>query len=264
MKYTQRLDYGRLAEVLHERGLADIDAIRELLQLSQEGGMAFCEALVTSNLVADWDLSRVVCEVFQLPFLPVDLMTPNPAALEEIDNDFFRKHQLVPMDLFGEVMTVAMPGLVPAEVLAQASAMTDCSIIPIVGSVESNRRWCSEHLSAAPAPEMEGGWESMFDAADAGLSADPGAEAAADPLAALDDPPAALPTEAPGEEDALDFGSALEMDSDSLDLGEIEAMPADDLETEPLEGLDDLAGPTDLGDDGSSELPPMPNFGQDA
>ena len=60
MKYTQRLDYGRLAEVLHERGLAELDAIREQLQLSQDVGKPFCEALVDSNVVSDWDLSKVV------------------------------------------------------------------------------------------------------------------------------------------------------------------------------------------------------------
>ena len=141
MKYTQRLDHGRLAEVLHERGLAEPDAIRELLQSSQDGGTPFCEALVSSNTVSDWDLSKIVCETFQLPFLPVNLVTPNPAAIEEIDADLFREHQLVPIDLFGQILTVAMPGLVPAEVLARVSAMTDFTVLPVVGTVESNRRW---------------------------------------------------------------------------------------------------------------------------
>ncbi len=229
MKYTQRLDYARLAEVLHERGLANLDSIRELLQLSTDGGMAFCEALVTSNLVSDWDLSKVVCETFQLPFLPVDLINPNPKALEEIDTEFFAKHNLVPIDTFGQVLTVAMPGLVPAEVLAQASAITDCIMLPLVGTVESNRRWVSEHMAPeveAP-PEREGGWGSMFDEADASVHA------------TLD-----------GDEieDADDLTLGLD---DSLDLGAIEALPADDLEFESNA-------------DGPTPLPPMPDFDADA
>ncbi len=231
LKYTQRLDYARLAEVLHERGLANLDSIRELLQLSADGGMAFCEALVTSNLVSDWDLSKVVCETFQLPFLPIDLVNPNPKALEEIDVEFFAKHQLVPIDTFGQVITVAMPGLVPAEVLAQASAITDCILLPLVGTVESNRRWVAEHMTPeVEAPvENEGGWGSMFDEADASVHA------------TLDD----------SDEDGE---MSLDLDDShdgSLDLGEIEALPVDDLEFES-------------GADGPTPLPPMPDFDADA
>lgn len=244
MKYTQRLDYGRLAEVLHERGLAELDSIQELLQLSKDDGTPFCEALVNANIVSDWELSKVVCETFQLPFLPVDLVTPNPAALAEVDLDLFRQHQLVPIDLFGQILTVAMPALVPAEVLAQVSAVTDYTLLPMVGTVESNRRWIEEFMAAAEAPEAdsmknEGSWESMFDAADAEVAAarvDDGSDAA--PSGSLDpNRTEASETDSVALEQSLDLGT--------LDLGSIEALPADDLEMEPM------------------ELPPMPEFGQD-
>ncbi|MEM9380469.1 MAG: hypothetical protein AAGB93_11020 [Planctomycetota bacterium] len=262
MKYTQRLDYARLAEVLHERGLANLDSIRELLQLSTDGGMAFCEALVTSNLVSDWDLSKVVCETFQLPFLPVDLITPNPKALEEVDRDFFSTHQLVPVDAFGQVLTVAMPALVPAEVLAQASAMTDCVVLPLVGTVESNRRWINEHMTEAPPapPEREGGWSSMFDEADAEVQANLGGEEEGDALAStaassgdgglgiLDDPSLDVGFETVEDDDSLELDDSLD-----LDLGAIEALPADDLD----EGVADVGG-TDAS--GLPTLPPMPDF----
>ena len=117
--------------------------------------MGFCEALVTSSLIADWELAQLISETFQLPFMPIELLTPNPAAQEEIDKDFFIQHNLVLVDVFGQILTVAMPGLVPAEILAQIAAQTDSEILPLVGSVESNRRWVSENLEARVAPERE-------------------------------------------------------------------------------------------------------------
>lgn len=278
VKYTQRLDYGRLAEVLHERGLAGLDAIRELLQLSQDGGMPFCEALVTSNLVSDWDLSKVVCETFQLPFLPVDLITPNPAALEEINVADFQKHQLVPLDVFGQVLTVAMPALVPAEVLAHIAAMSDFEVLPVVGTVESNRRWISEHMAVAPPPATEGGWESMFDEADASVAGESGGGGGAlDALSMLDDPVqgSELGSETDPELGALDEAilpleaDSLEIDDD-LDLGAIEALPSADLgDGFELDVLDepqmDLGAtePQSSPEDGPSVLPPMPEFNPD-
>ena len=252
LKYTQRLDYGRLAEVLHERGLAGLDSIRELLQLSQDGGMPFCEALVTSNLVSDWDLSKVVCETFQLPFLPVDLIAPNPAAMEDIDVKLFHSHQLVPVDVFGQVLTVAMPALVPAEVLAQVSAMTDCVVIPLVGTVESNRRWISEHMTLAPPPEVEGGWESMFDAADAQVAS--GLDGAPDEGPAALDGAVEEDALSPLDENALDVSA---LDVSSLDLGAIESLPADDLD------LDVVPDSNAADEDDSGALPPMPEFNPD-
>lgn len=173
--------------------------------------MGFCEALVTSSLMADWELARLISETFQLPFLPVELLSPNPAAREGIDKDFFIKHNLVPVDVFGHILTVTMPGLVPAEILAEISARTDSEIQPLVGSVESNRRWVSDNLEARVVPEREGGWGSIFDEADAEVLA--GLEESTGFLA--EDP---LP---------LELG-------DTLDLGSIEAEASEPLELPPM------------------------------
>ena len=267
MKYTQRLDYGRLAEVLHERGLAGLDAIRELLQLSQDGGMPFCEALVTSNLVSDWDLSKVVCETFQLPFLPVDLISPNPAALEEINVADFQKHQLVPLDIFGQVLTVAMPALVPAEVLAHIAAMSDFEVLPVVGTVESNRRWISEHMATAPPPSMEGGWESMFDQADASVLPSDEASGDADALSMLDDPLVPEAADDLTNELLPVVDDVLDIEADGLDFGTVEALSTDLEAGYDLGVLDDEApapsSPAAPTDDAPEVMPPMPEFNPD-
>ena len=216
MKYSQRLDYARLAETLLERGLVAPEPVRELLQLSREGGMGFCEALVTSSLMADWELAQLISETFQLPFLPIELLVPNPEAQEEIDKDFFIQHNLVPVDVFGQILTVAMPGLVPAEVLAQIAVQTDSEILPLVSSVESNRRWVSDNLEARVVPEREGGWGSIFDEADAEV------------LAGLEEP------------GSLDLPGPLPVElGDTLDLDSIEAEAADPIELPPMPDFGD-------------------------
>lgn len=296
MKHHQRLDYSRLAEVLHERGVANVDAIRELLQQSREGGMPFCEALVTTNLVPDWDLSRIVCETFSLPFLPVDMVEPSEKVRTEVDIKLFRSHQIVPIDRFGQVLTVIMPALVPADVLALVAAASDLVVLPLVGTVETNRRWILEHLGSAKTADIEGGWSNLFDQADAEVTA------------ALDGPEAG-PVSAPGFDfgapelappettaettsdgldefpanfavDDIDFGlastAAVHGDDESLDLGvlatqgdegvlETEALD-EDVADEPVDEFDVVADeeeapPRPKASSGGFELPPMPEFG---
>lgn len=283
VKHHQRLDHGRLAEVLHERGIANVDAIRDLLQQSREGGMPFCEALVTTNLVPDWDLSRIVCETFSLPFLPIDMVEPNAKLRAELDIKLFRQHQVIPLDRFGQVLTVIMPGLVQAAVLAQLSAATDFVILPVVGTVETNRRWILENFGNNKNADIEGGWSSLFDQADAAVTASLGAfgEIQEGPPGAEEfalSPPGPVGTSLDGDGvriDELHFDLAPTRDEDQLDLGALDALGGDALDEAPFD-VEDLdateltpssarpKGPRPMGGAGSSgdfELPPMPDFG---
>jgi hypothetical protein len=197
VKSRQRLEYGRLAEVLAERGIVDARAIQDALQFSQRGGPPFTEALVTANLVADWELSRLVCEIYGLPFLTVELVDPNPKAMAGLDQAFFVKECIVPLSRHGNVLTVLMPALSTTEILDSLAGQSGLSILPICGTVRANRVWLEQKLSAqAPPPALpsphpaasssastvasvaaaagaEGtDWSSLFDEADAAVLLD--------------------------------------------------------------------------------------------
>ena len=288
VKHHQRLDDGRLAEVLHERGLANVDDIRELLQQSRDGGMPFCEALVTTNLVPDWDLSRIVSETFSLPFLPIDMVEPNAKLRTELDIKLFRQHQVIPLDRFGQVLTVIMPGLVQAAVLAQLAAASDLMIMPVVGTVETNRRWILENFGNNKEADIEGGWSNLFDQADAAVTAALGAfgEVPEGPPVAIGAPrPVAHSLDPDGARaDELQFDlagtSAVLRDDDSLDFAGLDAhgdlsalgeaphesdtlddVPFDvhDLDVEtPAPQANRPKGPRSAA---TFELPPMPDFG---
>jgi len=183
LKHNQRLDYARLAEVLADRGLVEPNALREALKFSGQGNLPFPEALVTANLVPDWELSRVVCELYNLPFLTVELIEPDPAAMKGLDPSLLVENCLVPIGRFGQVLTICMPAIVPAEVLGVLAAQTDLYILPVVGTVRTNRKWLEAHvkiqpIAPIPAPpsgapeERSGEWGSIFDAGDAAVLLD--------------------------------------------------------------------------------------------
>lgn len=173
MKTLQRLDNTRLSQALAERHLVEPRVLKETAQFALHSRRPFTEMLVTGNLVPDWELSRIVCEIFGLAFMPVELLQIDPKVLEGIDPAFLNEHCLVPIARHGQVLSIAMPAMVPAEVLGQLAAMTDLTVLPVVGSVNSNRQWITATLKqepAAPLPsaadENEGAWTSLFDQAD--------------------------------------------------------------------------------------------------
>ncbi len=173
MKNSHRLDYASLAEVLGQKGLVDPQRLRITLQASHRSPIPFTESLVVDGLIGDWDLSRVVCEIYGLPFLPVDFYPPNKDLLAGLDHDFLRQHRLAPLSRHKRVLTVCMPALVPADVLGQLASTADVHVMPVVGTVNSNNKWLAEHLPAdAPAPAGGEGsldWKNIFDEGDAAV-----------------------------------------------------------------------------------------------
>ena len=248
--------------------MAAVSAIQELLQASNGGGQSFPEAIVTANLVADWDLSRVVCEVFHLPFLPVDQANPDKDLLEMFHPSLLHSTGLVPISKYGNVLTIAMPGLVAADTLALLSAETDMVLLPLVGTVNGNRKWLTENCAMKKVTE-DAGWGNLFDEGDKAVQDTLGSEPSEeDALFAMDEP-----MEEGSVEDVLGIPEDESLDLESAGL----EFEADDLEEVPslaetgdaggslLDELDDVLGiestkGSDGDDEGSIDLPPMPDF----
>ena len=103
---------------------------------------------------------------------------------------------------------MAMPGMVEAPALAQVGAETGLRVMPVVGTVLTNRRWLEENdwgpqqdLDGEP-EELSADWADLFDAGDAAVHLQ--GEGVPDPLSltsaespekpeAVGDSPAALP-----------------------------------------------------------------------
>ncbi|TAJ24891.1 MAG: hypothetical protein EPO68_00755 [Planctomycetota bacterium] len=141
MKVVQRLEYTRLAEALADRGLVDAATSQQILQQCAKSGELYTELLVQANLVADWELARIVSETFTLPFLPVDVYEPAKDVAKGLDHEFLHRHCIVPLDRVGIRLSVSMPGMVSADVLASLGHHAKATIVPLVGSVAANRNW---------------------------------------------------------------------------------------------------------------------------
>ena len=152
LKNAQRLDYQGLAAALDQRGLIEAARLQVALSTCAQTGQPFPEILVFDDMIGDWELSRVVCELYNLPFIPVDFVTPDSEALETFDTHFLQAHRIVPIGRFGDLVTVSMPAIVPAEVLGSLAAALDVHILPVVGTVMTNNRWLTDNLKG---PESE-------------------------------------------------------------------------------------------------------------
>lgn len=146
MKTAHRFDYVRFGEGFVERGLIDRETLNHVLQQCNATRALLPEILVMESLVSDWEVSRVACELYHLPFVTVDIYPPDKDVIAQFDANFLRQFALIPLDRYGELLTVVMPGLVPSEVLDGMRLTTGMRLLPVVGSVVSNRAWLNEAL----------------------------------------------------------------------------------------------------------------------
>ena len=165
-----RLDFSRLADHLADRGKVQPDVLQGLLEASSTGAQFLPQALVEGGFLSDWDMAKSVCEAFNLPFVPVDVVKPDVALLELFDPKVLLEHDLVPLARFGAMVTMIMPGLVQADTLGSIAAASDFLIQPVVGTVQGNQAWLAKHL-AVKEEEGSGDWGSLFDQGDAAVNA---------------------------------------------------------------------------------------------
>jgi len=187
VKNNQRLDYATLSEVLGQRGLVEPQRLSLALQTCQQSHVPFPETLVSENLIGDWELAKVVCDIYGLPFLPVDIYAPDGEAFAGLDRDFLRAHRIVPVGRHGTLLVVAMPGIVQADVLSTLAGRHNVRIQPVVSTVLTNNRWLEEFMPAEVAAALPadgdlegagGAWGSIFDEGDAKVLLDLGGESA--------------------------------------------------------------------------------------
>ena len=171
VKQTLRLDYDRFADSIRDKQLVEPAALKQVLDQSQSSGALFTDLLVRDGHLSDWEVSRLAAEVFGLAFLPTEFYEPNTELIECFDSTFLRHNILVPLDRFGDLITVSMPGMVPTEVLREIEEKLSVTVLPVVGSVSGNSAWLEANLPEAKmlkalASEVEAGdgWGELFDA----------------------------------------------------------------------------------------------------
>jgi len=137
----------KLARSLVERGVILGDVLEGLFQNCAETDGLLTEALVKGGFLTDWELSNIASEVFNLPFLPVDVHSPSDEALEGLSPEFLKRWCIVPLTKNQDLLTIAIPGSISPQAYEELAATCGSSIAVVIGTVLSNRLWLDTKFS---------------------------------------------------------------------------------------------------------------------
>ena len=188
MKGIEKITSVRLAEILTERQIVTSEVITDALYSQDKNGDPFVQVLVDGGHITEWDLAKLVTENFNLPFLMAGNYQISEEAQKRLPKETLFEHTIVPLDAFGDIVTVAMPVMLSYDELAKIQKDHDCDLFPYVGLITENKKvlsdlhkdypkWLDEQSkkkaaaasaakSAAPGGGGDSDWMSIFDAGD--------------------------------------------------------------------------------------------------
>jgi len=197
VKGIEKITSVRLAEILTERGAVSNEVITDALYAQDRLGEPFVQALVSGGHITEWDLAKVVTEHFNLPFLMAGNYSISEDAKKRLPKELLFKHTMVPLDVFGDIVCVAMLVLLAFDELQRIQKEHSCELFPYVGLISENKKVLTDQFKdykewldldahrreeeakkrtaaqAAGTPTTRTGdadWMSIFDAGDAAIT----------------------------------------------------------------------------------------------
>lgn len=186
MKGIEKITSVRLAEILTERSAVASEVITDALYAQDRHGEPFVQVLVAGGHITEWDLAKIVTEHFSLPFLMAGNYQITDAAKERLPKEVLFRHTLVPLDVFDDIVCVAMPVMLTFEEISKIQKDHKCDLFPYVGLITENKKvltdmhkdyqeWVTQDQRrreeeqkkrAAAGNKKSGDWMSIFDAGD--------------------------------------------------------------------------------------------------
>jgi hypothetical protein len=108
LAHLEKLTRTRLDDVLVEEGALDRWQVEEAQAEQERTGKPLGEVLVTREMLPDYDLAKLVVTHYPLPFLDLTGYTTRREIMALLPEDFCLRNGVLPLDQFGDVLTIAV------------------------------------------------------------------------------------------------------------------------------------------------------------
>lgn len=166
MKGLDKLSDARLGKVLGQEGKIPSDTLNAAMKECSEGSTPLAEILVRDGLMTEWDLAKVISHEFSLPILLPSIYSIDKEIFALLPPEMVKRTRVIPLDRFGNILSVAMPLLVPHKTLSEIERTTKMEVFPYVSPISEINKIVEDRIKEPEAPGAGGGWEKLFDEAD--------------------------------------------------------------------------------------------------
>lgn len=177
MRKFDKIARKKLGELLVDAGLITYEAVDDAIAEQKRTGRLVGEILVDMGLVKERDIAVVLARQFQLPFISLADYRLNREIVATVPAALCHQFGLIPLDLFGDVLIVAVSQNPTKEAVEAINAATGCHISPFVAVGSEVQRYLDElapydakavaaERKAEAAAAASGTWTDVFDKGD--------------------------------------------------------------------------------------------------
>lgn len=123
-----RMTKKRLGELLRDEGLVDDSQIEEALSSQRKTGELLGEVLVRLGYVTEYDIAKTIVTQFGLPYIAVKQYFISDEAMGVFPERLMRQYQFIPLDKLGNVIAIAVGGLLNFDILTELENTSNARI----------------------------------------------------------------------------------------------------------------------------------------
>ncbi|RME69969.1 MAG: hypothetical protein D6776_12295, partial [Planctomycetota bacterium] len=146
MSDVNRITRKRLGELLVGQGLVTQAQVEEALAQQQRTGRPLGEVLVRLGYVTEADVAQCLCAQFGKPYIKPSLYDIPKEVLSLLPPLLMVEHDLVPLDRFGDTLTIAIGGMPTSEVLQKIETQTSLRVAFFISTATEVRKLLAQHF----------------------------------------------------------------------------------------------------------------------
>jgi type II secretory ATPase GspE/PulE/Tfp pilus assembly ATPase PilB-like protein len=153
----------RIGEILVEAGLASKEDIElALAEQKKRSGKRLGEVLVELGIVKEIDIARTLSQKFHLPFVDLDQISVDPAAVKVASTELLEKQGVLPIQADGSSITVAMADPLAMQAVDLLRFQSKKRVKEVVVTPSQLRRAISHALAERERAKVDGEMESIL------------------------------------------------------------------------------------------------------
>ncbi|MHC4777312.1 MAG: GspE/PulE/PilB domain-containing protein [Planctomycetota bacterium] len=177
MKKFDKIFKKRLEKILIDGGLINNEIAEHAQSVCAESGKLLGEVLVEQGYVKEEDIARELSAQLQLPFLMLENYNISKGTISALPTDILHRYQILPVDIFGETMSVAMSQHLTLEAFRDLQEKSNLEITFFVALISKVREGLAEmapiddskieeiRAQKSEEPSKPASWTDIFDTA---------------------------------------------------------------------------------------------------
>ena len=138
-KELRRIKDKRLGQILIDLGYIDQKQLDEALSIQKKSNKGRSktfsgEIMIKLGYVNEEAVFHAFVSQYRFPFLPLDNYQLDSEVIDSFPADIARKHMVIPIDKYGNVLTIAISNPFDAKALKQIEETTNCNVQVFVSS----------------------------------------------------------------------------------------------------------------------------------